>query len=74
MEFESACVFLNVKLRCLFILFNCFHYVVFFYSCSTQETSKWVEVALQSIQTQIVPGSFIATPQQLYEFHNALIG
>lgn len=39
-----------------------------------EETSKWVEVALQSIQTQIVPGSFIATPQQLYEFHNALIG
>ncbi|XP_022802202.1 transportin-3-like [Stylophora pistillata] len=39
-----------------------------------EETSKWVEVALQSIQTQIVPGSLIATPQQLHDFHNDLIG
>lgn len=39
-----------------------------------QETSKWVEVSLQSIQTQIVPGNVIATPQQLQEFHQALIG
>jgi len=38
-----------------------------------EETSKWVEVSLQSIQTQIVPGSLIATPQQLQEFHEALI-
>lgn len=40
---------------------------------ATQETSKWVELSLQSIQTQIVPGSVIATPQQLQEFHQAII-
>jgi len=39
-----------------------------------EETSKWVQVSLQNIQTQSVPGSVIATPQQLQEFHNALIG
>lgn len=39
-----------------------------------EETSKWVEVSLQSIQTQIVPGNVIATPLQLQEFHQALIG
>ena len=39
-----------------------------------QETSKWVEVSLRSIQTQIVPGNVIATPQQIQEFHEALIG
>lgn len=38
-----------------------------------EETSKWVELSLQSIQTQIVPGSVIATPQQLQEFHQAII-
>ena len=43
-------------------------------SCNTQETSNWVQVSLQSIQTQIVPGSVIATPQQLQEFHQAIIG
>lgn len=39
-----------------------------------EETSNWVQVSLQSIQTQIVPGSVIATPQQLQEFHQAIIG
>lgn len=49
-------------------------YNLYLYSCNVQETSKWVQVSLQSIQTQSVPGSVIATPQQLQEFHNALIG
>ncbi|XP_067037929.1 transportin-3-like [Acropora muricata] len=45
-----------------------------FISFCREETSKWVKVSLQSIQTQIGSGNVIATPQQLQEFHEALLG
>ena len=61
---------MSPKLSQVSVTLNFFCYYFF---CATQETSKWVELSLQSIQTQIVPGSVIATPQQLQEFHQAII-